>query len=343
MPETPLNVALVGCGIFGEVHASTYAAYPRANLVAVCDIDKDKADRFAERFGGRACTSVDEIAADGEIQAVSVATPDFAHREVCEQLAAAGKHLLIEKPLATTVEDARAIADAVNTAGVTAMVDFHNRYQPALATIRARIDSGEFGRPQTMLGRLSDRIEVATQWFRWSGRSGPQWFLGSHLADAACWLFGADPVRVFAEGRKDVLAARGIDCYDAMHIHLSFPEGFATLENSWILPNNWPMICDFYVSIQGTKARADMDMSHQGLTVVADAATHPYERPLLAGRTPVGGDTFGFMHFPIHHFVRTVQAGKPSPLPVEVGLKNVQLLAAAVESAQTGRVVKLNL
>ena len=343
MSQLPLNVALVGCGIFGEVHASTYAAFDRARLVAVCDLDEAKAGAFARRFGGRACTSVDDIADDDRIQAVSVATPDFAHREVCQKLAAAGKHLLIEKPLATSVADAQAIVDAVDAAGVIAMIDFHNRYQPALATIRARIDSGEMGRPQAMFGRLSDRIEVATEWFNWSGQSGPQWFLGSHLADVACWLFGADPVRVFAEGRKDVLAARGIDCYDTMHIHLSFPEGFATLENSWIMPNNWPMICDFYVSLQATKARADMDMSHQGLTVVADAAGLRYDRPLLVGRTPIGGDTFGFMDFPIRHFVRTVLAGEPSPLPVEAGLKNTRIIAAALESAETGAPVDLDL
>ncbi len=337
-----LNVALVGCGLFGEVHAETYTADERANLVAVCDTDADRAGAFAERFGCRACTSVEEIASDDAIEAVSVATPDFAHRNVCVALFRAGKHVLVEKPLATTVEDAEAIRDCAAEAGTVAMVDFHNRYQPALATIKARLEAGAMGRPQSMFGRLSDRLEVATEWFRWSGRTGPQWFLGSHLADITCWLFGADPVRVFAEGRKDVLAGRGIDCYDTMHIHLSFPEGFATLETSWIMPNDWPMICDFYVSLQGTEARADMDMGHQGLTLVGARGAKAYERPLLVGRTPVGAETFGFMGFPIRHFVRTVLDGGESPCPLDDGLKNVKLLAAAVESAETGNVIDLS-
>ena len=202
MSENKVNVAVVGCGLFGEVHASTYANLEDANLVAVCDRNAERAETFAERFGCRACTSVAEIAGDESIEAVSVVTPDCEHRGPCVELARAGKHLLIEKPLATTVEDAEAIALAVDQAGVSAMVDFHNRYHPALLATKTRLDSGEMGRPQVLYARLSDRIEVATEWLSWAGRSGPEWFLGPHLVDLACWLFGKTPLRVFADARK---------------------------------------------------------------------------------------------------------------------------------------------
>ena len=340
MAEGPLNVALIGCGIFGEVHASTYAGFGGSNLLAVCDIDEGRAKGFAEKYGGRACTSVDEIAGDADIQAVSVATPDFAHRDICLALARAGKHLLVEKPLATSVEDAQAIVDAATEAGVTAMVDFHNRYNPAFMPVKERLVTGDMGQPLMMIGRLSDRIEVATEWFNWSGRTGPEWFLGSHLTDLACWLFDQLPVRVFAEGRKDVLAGRGIDCYDSMHIHLSFPGGFATLETSWIVPNTWPMVCDFLVSLQTTEARADIDLSHQGTTI---ADSKEYARPFLYGKTPVGVEEFGFMSFPIREFVRAVLAGAAAPVPLARGLENVKILAAAIESVETGRVVEVDM
>ncbi len=340
MTAEPLNVAVVGCGIFGEIHAATYAEFDRSNLAAVCDLDADRAGRLAERFGCRSCTSVEDIAADPDIQAVSVATPDFAHRGPCVALARAGKHFMVEKPLAMTVPDAEEIVKAAREAGVVGMVDFHNRYHPALAAVKGRLDRGEIGRPQMMYARLSDRLEVATEWFAWSARSGPEWFLGSHLVDIACWMFGRDPVRVFAEGRKDVLAARGIDCRDSMQIHLSFPDGFATLETSWILPDTWPMVCDFLVSLQTTEARADVDMSHQGATIVD---RERFEKPLLFGRTPVGADDFGFFAFPIREFVRTVQEGKEPAMPVTDGLKNVKVVSAAVESAESGRVVELSL
>ena len=76
MTAEPLNVAVVGCGIFGEIHAATYAEFDRSNLIAVCDLDADRAGRLAEKFGCRPCTSVEDVAADPDIQAVSVATPD---------------------------------------------------------------------------------------------------------------------------------------------------------------------------------------------------------------------------------------------------------------------------
>ena len=341
MADKQLNVAVVGCGIFGELHVATYAAFERSNLVAICDINEQRARELGEKFGCKWCTDVQEIAADDSIEAVSVATPDFAHREVAAALARAGKHLLIEKPLATSVEDAEAIVGAVQAAGVLAMVDFHNRWNPALRAFKEPLERGEIGKLRTMLGRLSDRIEVATDWFTWSGKTGPEWFLGSHLTDVACWFFDEPPSRVFAEGRKDVLAARGIDCYDTMHIHLTFPKGFATLENSWIVPKSWPMICDFYVSLQTTEARADIDLSHQGITL---AGADRIDRPFLYGNTPIGADEkFGFAAMSIRDFVRAVQAGGPMPAPLELGLRNVKILAAAVRSAETGEVIELEL
>jgi predicted dehydrogenase len=336
MPENKVNVALVGCGLFGEVHAATLANFDEANLVAVCDSNLERAEDFAERFGCRACASVAEIADDEDIEAVSVVTPDCDHKDVCIELARAGKHLLIEKPLATSVEDAEAVALAVDEAGVTAMVDFHNRYHPAVLAIKGRLDRGEMGRPQVMYARLSDRIEVPTEWLGWAGRSGPQWFLGPHLVDLACWLFGKRPRRIFADARKDVLAARGIDCYDSLQMHLSFDDGLATLETSWIVPNAWPCVADFYLSLQATDARADIDMSNQGATIVDDGR---YDRPFLFGHTPAGRDDFGFMSYPIRDFVRAVQSGEPAPIPFDDGLDNVRLIAAALESIQTGKVV----
>lgn len=338
MADSPLNVALVGCGIFGEIHAATYRHFEHANLVAVCDIDDSRARDFASRYGGRPTTSVDEIAAAPDVQAVSVATPDFAHREVCESIVAAGKHLLVEKPLATTVEDARAIADAVSEAGVLGMVDFHNRYHPGLVPIKQRLDAGEMGRPQMLYARLSDRLEVATEWFAWSGQSGPEWFLGSHLADLACWLFDAWPTRVYAQGRNDVLRKRGIGCYDSVQMSLTFPEGFATLETSWIVPQEWPMLVDFVVSLQATNGRGDMTFGDQGSQLAAGGT---YRRPMLSAKEPVDADEFGFLSLPIRRFVRAVLAETASPMPLEWGLKNVQILTAARESLDTTHVVDI--
>jgi len=335
-----LNVAVVGCGIFGQVQIDAFANYHQCKLITVCDLDEGRAKATAAKYGCEYCTNSDDIAADGRIQAVGVATPDFAHRQICVNLADAGKHILVEKPLAVRLADAEAIAEAARKAGVTCMVDFHNRYNPALTAIKDRLASGQIGSPQAMFARLSDRLEVATEWFDWSANSGPEWFLGSHLADLACWLFDADPVRVFADGRKDVLAGRGIDCFDTVQIHLSFPSGMACLETSWILPDSWPMVCDFSVSLQATRGRADANMTSHGISI---ADPERIDFPMILGAAAVGGNDFGYFRLPIRDFVRAVLAGRPAPVDVAEGVKNVRILEAAMKSIETGKVVEIDL
>ena len=333
-----LKVAVVGCGLFGHVDADSFANYHRSKLVSVCDIDEGRAKKLAEEFGCDHTTSVDDIAADDRIVAVAVATPDFAHREICVKLAEAGKHLFVEKPLTTSVPDAEAIVAAVRRSGVKCMVDFHNRYNPPVAAIKDKLTSGRIGSPQALFVRLSDRLEVACKWFGWAGRSGPEWFLGSHIVDVACWMFDEDPIRVFADGRKDVLAGRGIDCYDTVQIHLSFPSGMATLETSWILPDSWPMVCDFSVSLQATGGRADATLTSHGV-MVADPERVEY--PSVLGKTPIAGEDFGFFRLPVCDFVKAILADDPVPIDVAEGLKNVKIIAAALQSVETKKVVEL--
>ena len=335
-----MNVAVVGCGLFGEVIADSFANYHRCKLKAVCDLDEGRSKKLAEKYDCDATTSVEQIAADEHIEAVSVATPDFAHRDVCVTLAEAGKHILVEKPLATSIADAEAIVAAVRKGGVSCMVDFHNRYHPALTAIKESLQSGRIGSPQMIFARLSDRLEVATKWFDWAAKSGPEWFLASHLADVACWLFEAYPVRVFADGRKDVLASKGIDCFDSVQIHLSFPAGLATLETSWILPDSWPMVCDFSVSLQATAGRADADLTTHGTMV---AAAERLDYPMFLGKAAIARQEFGFFRLPVRDFVRAILAGAPAPIDVSEGLKNVKIIAAAVRSIQTRKVVELQL
>ena len=336
----PLNVAVVGCGRFGRVNADSFAGYHKSKLVAVCDLDENRAKEAAAKYGCDYATRVEDIAADKQVQAAAVATPDFAHRDVCVKLAEAGKHIFVEKPLATSVADAEAIASSVGKSGVTCMMDFHNRYNPALTAIKDRLVSGEIGSAQALFVRLSDRLEVATEWFDWSSKTGPEWFLGSHIADLACWLFDDYPVRVFADGAKGVLAEKGLDCYDTVQIHLSFPSGMATLETSWIMPNTWPMICDFVVSVQATGGRADANLTSHG---VISAGGERLEYPMILGTTAVAGHDFGFFKLPARNFVDAVLAGAPSPIDVAEGLKNVRIIDAALRAIETKSVVAISL
>ena len=101
-----VRVGLIGIGTWGNIHAETYTEYPRAALAAVCDLNEDRARKAAAQYGvSQVYTDYRKMLREAGIDAVAIVTPDFAHREVIEEAARAGKHIIVEKPLATTYED----------------------------------------------------------------------------------------------------------------------------------------------------------------------------------------------------------------------------------------------
>ena len=130
MKET-LNVAVVGLGMWGQNHVLAFADYHRSNLVAVCDVDAQRATRYAETYRCKAVTDYHEIAADPSIDAVSVATPDARHFAPVLALLKAGKHVFVEKPFVTRLDEAVELVDTARASGVQAMVDFQLRWNPS--------------------------------------------------------------------------------------------------------------------------------------------------------------------------------------------------------------------
>src|SRR5207244_2267206 len=108
---------VIGVGTWGEMHARVYAGTPGIRLAAICDQDAERARRVSEKLGTvPVYTDYRELLADANVRAVSVVLPDYLHREAAVAAAQSGKHLLIEKPLATTEADALAVIEAANAA-----------------------------------------------------------------------------------------------------------------------------------------------------------------------------------------------------------------------------------
>ena len=164
---------VVGAGAWGTMHARAYAQCGEAELAAVCDLDIARARALVERCGApgaRAFDRVDDMLASG-LDAVSVATPDASHADVVIKAAERGLHILVEKPLATTVEECRAMVAAADSAGVILMVDWHNRWNPPYHHAHKAIRSGELGDVRYVYYRLSDAIWVATKMLPWASKS----------------------------------------------------------------------------------------------------------------------------------------------------------------------------
>ncbi|MFD0136704.1 Gfo/Idh/MocA family protein [Streptomyces sp. NPDC127159] len=200
-----LGLAVVGFGWMGRVHTQAYVRVPhhfpqlslRPELVAVADDVPGRAEEAAGRYGfATAVRDWREIAADPRVHAVSIAAPNFLHREIGVAMAEAGKHIWIEKPVGLTVEDARAVADAVTKAGVRGTVGFNYRNAPAVAAARELIASGDIGTvTHVRIRLLSDYAahpEGALTWRyeRERGGGGVLGDLASHGVDLARFLVG---------------------------------------------------------------------------------------------------------------------------------------------------------
>jgi UDP-N-acetylglucosamine 3-dehydrogenase len=129
-----LRVGVIGAGVMGERHARIYASLPDVELVAVCDTRADIARALAKDLDATPYADFAELLRHPDVDAVSVCTPDDAHRAPCEAAAAAGKHVLVEKPLAMTVADAEAIITAATKTGVVLLVGHCLRFDPRYRT-----------------------------------------------------------------------------------------------------------------------------------------------------------------------------------------------------------------
>jgi predicted dehydrogenase len=199
-----IGVAVIGAGMAGRAHAHGYRSagtvfglgLPEVRLVSVADVDEDLARDAAKRYGfERADTSWQAVAEDGEVSVVSVVVANFLHRDIVTALAAAGKHVLCEKPLAATAAYARAMIDAVDRAGVVARVGFTFRRAPGISALRDQIQSGRLGRPLYLSGQYwtdygCDPRAPMSWRYRGGPGSGALADLGSHLTDVAEFLFG---------------------------------------------------------------------------------------------------------------------------------------------------------
>ncbi len=341
---TKTGFGVIGTGIVGGAwHAHVYHNLPAAELVAVCDLDAGRAREIAERYSvPHVFTDYRDLLARDDIAAVSIATPDFAHREIAVAAAQAGKHILVEKPLATTVEDAEAILAAVDEAGVKLMVDFHNRVSSPFVQARQSVLDGELGELQYIYARLSNTTFVPTQMLPWASKSSALWFLASHTFDMSTWLLNDKPVRVYAVSRSGILRGKGVDTQDFHVAIVEFAGGaVVTLENSWILPETEPNVFNFKMEVLGSEGVLYINTSDN--RTVEKYTRDSVSLPDVLGFTLDANSArmSGFVLEAIARFVDAVVDDKPVLATGAEAALVTRVLCAIEESARTGQPIDL--
>ncbi len=196
-----LNIGIIGAGSYGAQHAAALAELPEARLVAACRTNRVALEAFVARYGGRAYVDYRDLLADPHVDAVVIATPHHLHTAIAVDAAQAGKHILLEKPMAPTLEECDRILAAAAQNGIKLMVGHQNHFVPAYLQARAILESGEMG--EVVLG-------VSTMSKYWFEPNRREWHLdratgggmlmtaGIHCLDRLTWLIGSPVQQVSA-------------------------------------------------------------------------------------------------------------------------------------------------
>lgn len=333
-----VSIGVVGLGLWGQNHCVVFDDYHRAELAVVCDVDEAKAKAAAERFGCDWTTDVAELASS-DVEAFGIATPDPFHFAPTKALLEAGKHVLLEKPLTTDLDEARQLTALAEASDSCTMIDYHLRWDPQWCMIKDAVERGDLGALTMAYVRLSDAIEVAQNWLSWAGRSGPHWFLFPHTMDLIRWISGGvDPEVVFAMGQKGVLAEHGVDTFDCLQAMVSFGDFQATFETSWIVPDSAPSVLDWHATINGSKGKVDYDPDYTGIAFSTDKYRFPWAD---LGQRNRYGRLDHYLYEPMRYFVDCVADGVTPEATFRDGLVGVAMVHAVLQSIESGQPVQM--
>jgi myo-inositol 2-dehydrogenase/D-chiro-inositol 1-dehydrogenase/scyllo-inositol 2-dehydrogenase (NAD+) len=264
--KSRFRLAVVGAGRAGMVHARNAAgSVPGAELACVVDADPVVGHKAGDELGVDVFANLDEALCGARFDGVVITAPTFAHPELAVLAAGAGKHVFCEKPMALTLDDCDAMAEAADKAGVVFQVGFVRRFQPEFAEAKARIEAGEIGAPM-VIRSLTRGPGLPPAWAHDLSRSnGMLAEVNSHDFDCVRWLMGSDIERVYAETANFKGAERGVTApnfYDNAVVSLRFVAGaIGTIEGT--CPADY-----------GYDARAEV-LGTQGLLVVGDNRAMP--------------------------------------------------------------------
>jgi len=329
-----LGAAVVGLGMMGERHAAIWNELPQTRLVSVYDIVGERTQAVASAVGCEAAPSLEAAVSRPDVGIVSICTDDQKHLEPCLVSAAAGKHILLEKPLATNLEDCDAIIGACESAGVKLMVGHVVRFDPRYALARQAIADGAVGEIVQVYARRNNILDSGR---RIGPRTSVAFFLGVHDLDLMRWFVGAEAVKVHAESACKLLA--DIAAEDSIIALLKYENGaVGCLETCWVMPKGIPCTLDARLEVIGSEGMVRVTVGDEGCTLITpDRATRP---DILYG-PHLHGQQAGALRTQLEHFADCVVNDRAPLISPQDARAAVQIASAIHDSLRSGAPVYL--
>jgi predicted dehydrogenase len=231
-----VNVAILGAGFMGSTHAHAYARLPNATIAAIYAKSDRRAKPLADELGTIWTDDLDRILGDRAIDAVDICLPTPEHRPVSDAAIAAGKHVLLEKPIALTMEDADALVRLAGTTDRVFMVAHVLRFWPEYVELQRRIASGEYGHPLTACAYRRQPFPAWSALFSQSELTGGAVIdMMIHDYDALNWLLGT-PTTVDARGIKNPRSGG----WDQVQVLIDYGNASALVDGGMMMPESYP-------------------------------------------------------------------------------------------------------
>ena len=325
-----IRLGIVGAGFMGQLHARSARGLETANLTAIVDMNAELGADVAARFAAAHHRDVDAALAADAADAYIVALPDTLHRDVTVRLLEAGKSVLVEKPMAHTLEDARPMARAERSGGrlmVGQILRFDPRYNQAAQAVR----NGEIGEP---LHGAAGRFTNFELGLRMNGGSSVCFYLGVHDVDALQWISGQTITHVFSRPVSKRMPKHGIRSEDAYFTTCEMSSGMVgQLYFGWTLPKGIPTGLWARTEVIGTEGTIDLDVRDSGLRMLAGGG---WSLPDGMHWPEVNGRIMGDLYEEQRHFVQAVREDLDFVVPTSDALRNVAVNDAILRSVRSG-------
>lgn len=350
------KIGIIGTGSISTVHIDAYKKNPDVELYAFCDINEKRLREMGQRYDvTRLFTDKDEMLRSlPELDAVSVCTWNCAHEPCVIAALEAGKHVLCEKPMATSAESARNMQAAAQKSGKLLMVGFVRRFGNDCLVLKDFIDTGYFGDLYYAKATYLRRNGNPGGWFGDKSRSGggPLIDLGVHVIDLVRYLFGnPKPISVYGatfnklKDRKNIKGSIGYSSADKSSGDICDVEDLATalirFDNGAVLSIEASFSLNIKkdegkIELFGTKAGAKLDPELEIYTEINDYLAD------VSLATPTALSFDGLFENEINHFVDCIRNNVPCKSPASDGVDLMKILDAIYESARTGHEVIIN-
>ena len=311
-----LGVAVIGTGFWGKNHARVYTELAETDLIAICDIDAERARSVAKQFGVKSYVNTGSMLKNKDIEAVSICSWSTSLAKEALKALKAGKHALVEKPMAANSKQAQKLLQTAEKEALHLTVGFLMRFIPGLQHIERAVKDRTIGE---LVCATSKRV---SQWPERIGDVGVVKDTAIHDIDVMRYIFNEDPIAVY--GKTGNMAHAKFEDY--AQVMLTFEGGkTAFIESNWLTPYKTRMLV-----ATGSKAIMKLDYITQELTI-------ENEKETLQPRYPVKEP----LKLELQNFAKSILENEKPLATGEDGLKALRIAEAALKSSATGRVVKL--